>query len=170
MGKDKHIELYSEPVEFFRNLVTTATQNQNIAIQQETEFYLVTLLTQFMQGDSLKQSEEDPLAIQLHKAMEANKIEQIRVLKDLGDFSLYISGFFPDSLKRKLIDIDYYMAMGGIAYHRLSSTLAQEALQSLYKDLCERFGIYVDILSEISDHAFSHTDKDILRLYEKNGC
>jgi len=56
---------------------------------------------------------------------------------------------------------------GGAAYFNLSNALAQAALQDLYKDLHQRFITYVDILSEVSDQAFSHSNKDVLRLYEK---
>mgnify|MGYP002137355912 CR=1 FL=1 len=37
-------------------------------------------------------------------------------MRAMGDFSLYIAGFFSDSLKRKLVDVDYYIGMGGAAY------------------------------------------------------
>lgn len=166
--KNSHqIQLFFEPVEFFRHLVTNAIESQRVSINEEAEYYLVMLLSHFMQSETMRQSEKDPLAIKLQKAMTASKIEKIQLLKQMGDFSLYISGFFSDSLKRKLVDIDYYIAMGETAYQSLSRNLNQEALQTLYQDLCTRFGIYVDILSEVSENTFLHTNRDILRTYEK---
>src|SRR3989338_10348431 len=167
MKKTLQVSLFEKPVEFFRKLVLEASQNQNVLLQEEAEYYLVSLLTHYMKTDVMRQTGEDPLAIKLHKAMIATRIQQVQILKELGDFSLYIAGFFSDSLRRKLVDIDYYMGMGETAYHQLSTTMAQEALQGLYKDLCNRFGTYVDILAEISDQTFSHTSQDLLRLYEK---
>ena len=39
-------------------------------------------------------------------------------LKQIGDVSLFVSGFFSDSLRRKLVDVDYYVSIGGVAYQR----------------------------------------------------
>ena len=116
----------------------------------------------------MQKSAQDPLAIQLQKALLSSTHERIQLLKELGDFSLYISGFFSDSLNRKLVDIDYYIAMGGVAYNNLSHTVPTlSALQATFKDLAHRFGTFVDILAEVSDSAFVHTHRDVLRLYEK---
>ena len=41
----------------------------------------------------------------------------------LGDVSLFIAGFFARSFARKLIDVDYHIAMGGNAYSSLADTL-----------------------------------------------
>jgi len=37
-------------------------------------------------------------------------------MQRLGDTALFIAGVFADSLNRKLVDVDYYVAMGGTAY------------------------------------------------------
>ena len=47
-----------------------------------------------------------------------------RALQRLGDVSLFIAGFFARSFARKLIDIDYHIAMGGNAYSSLADTHA----------------------------------------------
>lgn len=162
------IHVFSQPLEFFRHLVTTAIENQKVEVTQDIEYYLVSLLTQYMEIEKMRRSAQDPLAIQLQKALISGTHERIQLLKELGDFSLYISGFFSDSLNRKLIDIDYYMAMGGVAYNNLSHTVsAMSVLQTTFKDLAQRFGTFVDILAEVSDSAFVHTHRDVLRLYEK---
>lgn len=167
MKENSAITLFSQPLEFFRQAVTEAAGNQRLTIAQETEFYLVVLLANYARSSVLKKSEKHPLAIQLHRAMILGSSQSLPLLKEIGDFSLFISGFFPDSMNRKLIDIDYYMAMGGVAYLTLSNVCREEPLQSLYKDLHLRFGTYVDILGEVSDKVFSQTNRDLLRLYEK---
>ncbi len=169
MDKSPHtIHVFSEPLEFFRHGVTTAIENQKVEVTEDVEYYLVSLLTKYMEIEKMQKSAQDPLAIQLQKALISSTYERIQLLKELGDFSLYISGFFSDSLNRKLVDIDYYMAMGGVAYHKLSDTVAATSvLQTIFKDLAWRFGTFVDILAEVSDSAFVHTHRDVLRLYEK---
>jgi len=167
LKNNSQIKTLSQPVEFFRNLILVAIENQKVIVNQEAEYYLVMLLVKYMRGEILRRSSKDPLAIKLHNAMLARKIKSVQILKEVGDFALYISGFFADSLNRKVVDIDYYIAIGGTAYCNLANTLSQEALQGLYKDLYNRFATYVDILSEVADYTFSHTHQDILRLYEK---
>ena len=39
-----------------------------------------------------------------------------QILRRLGDVALFISGVFSRSLKRRVVDVDYYIAMGGGAY------------------------------------------------------
>lgn len=167
MKKNQEICVFTQPVEFFKNLITAAIENQKVTLEADVEYYLVSLLSQYMQTEMMKKSEEAPLAIRLHKALVATPPEKVQILKEVGDFSLYISGFFADSLNRKIVDIDYYMAMGGAAYLKLSHAFTHQNLQALYRDLFERFSTCVDILAEVSDITFSSTNKDLLRLYEK---
>jgi len=161
------VSIFTEPLEFFRELVLGALKNQNVNVNEDIEYYLVSLLTKYLSVEAMQKSEQDPLAIQLHKAMISGTQEQIQLLKELGDFSLYISGFFSDSLNRKLVDVDYYIAMGGVAYKRLSEVFEKSVLKAMFEDLGSRFLTYTDILAEVSDTTFTHTHRDILRLYEK---
>ena len=163
----RRVDVLSHPTEFFRGLVESAIKNQGVNITPETEFYLVNLLVKYIQSEELNCSQEDPLAIKFHKALSAKREQSIQMLRDLGDLALYVSGIFADSLNRKIIDVDYYVAMGGAAYHTLSYSFREAVLRELYQDLCERFVTYTDILSEVSDQAFSHSNVDALRLYEK---
>ncbi len=55
------------------------------------------------------------------------------ILKDLGDLSLYVSGFFQDSFNRKTFNLSYYIDMGSLAYHgriRLSASKKESHLFS----------------------------------------
>ena len=94
-----------------------------------------------------------------------------RLLKYLGDFSLFISGFFQDSLNRKIIDLDYYVAMGGGAYHQLSSSTnfkkQPELFSKIFSELASRFVQWVDVITEVSEVSQFQTASDLLRLYEK---
>jgi hypothetical protein len=98
-------------------------------------------------------------------------VEGYRLLKQLADFALYISGFFQDSLSGKLVDVDYYIQMGGNAYHRLHDLSrfrgSGEAFGETFLELALNFIKYVDVLSEISEKSNLLTASDLLRLYEK---
>ena len=83
--------------------------------------------------------------------------------------SLFIAGFFAHSFARKLIDIDYHIAMGGWAYGTLANGLARgrrQVLSRVFAELAAKFQPLVDALGEISDAARRYTQADMLRLYE----
>ena len=106
----------------------------------------------------------------LAEAFEARSAgDRNRNLQRLGDVSLFIAGFFAQSFARKLIDIDYHIAMGGRAYSALAHTLTRgkgRVLGHVFAELSEKFQPMVDALHEVSETSYSHSDKDILRLYE----
>ncbi len=101
-----------------------------------------------------------------------NITEQNKILKRLGDVALFVSGFFSDSLNRKIIDVDYYVAMGGSAYGSLcigtrgNRRGRESTLSPVFAELSEKFVACVDLLNEVSAGANIHNDGDILRTYE----
>lgn len=172
MGK---INLCVQPMEFFQQQVSNVLVRQKIKTPQEVEVYLVDLLARFMFTTNLFDSAKDdgakdqePLALLLLKSQEKSvqNGEKIRMLKKLGDTSLYISGFFGDSLNRKVIDLDYYREMGSIAYRSLSETIKENTFQELYTELHNKFSAFVDVLAEVASEAQVKSNDDLLRLYE----
>jgi len=112
-----------------------------------------------------------PLAHMLAEALEApTAIARQRSLQRLGDVSLFVAGFFARSFARKLIDIDYHIAMGGNAYSSLADTMQRSisgrCVAAIYAQLAQKFQRLVDALNEVSEMSYRHTDADILRLYE----
>src|SRR5262249_11702808 len=90
--------------DFFRDLLARAFENQRARVQPFTELYLVNLLHEFLASETLYVQGEDgtwqqkPLAFLLKEALEEAGPARVRLLKRLGDTSLFISGFFPESL------------------------------------------------------------------------
>jgi hypothetical protein len=112
-----------------------------------------------------------PLAHMLADACGASSTQhRDEVLRRLGDVSLFIAGFFAQSFARKLIDIDYHIAMGGRAYGTLAENLRGsargQAYGAVFQELAQKFQRLVDVLNEVADMAYTHSDQDILRLYE----
>lgn len=90
-------------------------------------------------------------------------------LQRLGDVSLFVAGFFSRGFARKLIDIDYHIAMGGQAYSTLSTSMGHgrgASLGGVFAELAAKFQPMVDALNEISESGYRHSDRDVLRLYE----
>ena len=161
--------------EYFHGALQQALAHQHVAVEDQTEHYVVNLLTIFARSEQLFEQTPDgvrlrPLVQMLSEALEApTAAERERHLQRLGDVSLFIAGFFAHGFARKLVDIDYHIAMGGRAYGTLADGMARGArrvLSRVYGELAMKFQPIVDALGEISDTARRYTQVDILRLYE----
>jgi hypothetical protein len=68
--------------------------------------------------------------------------------------------FFARSFARKLIDIDYHIAMGGNAYGSLADTMQRSASSRaasrapIYAQLAQKFQRLVDALNEVSEMSY----------------
>jgi hypothetical protein len=161
--------------EYFHDALQGALAHQHVAVEDQTEQYVVNLLTLFSRSEQLFEPTADgarvkPLVQMLSEALEAPTAqERERGLQRLGDVSLFIAGFFAHSFARKLIDIDYHIAMGGRAYGTLAGGLCRgrrQVLGRVFAELAAKFLPLVDALNEISDVARRYTQADVLRLYE----
>ncbi len=161
--------------EFFRDSLHGALAKQHLAVEDQTEHYVVNLLTLFARSEALYERTPEgmrlrPLVAILCEALEAPGVaERNRALQRLGDVSLFVAGFFAHGFAARLIDIDYHVAMGGRAYASLAQATARgrvPALGAVFAELAEKFQPMVDALNEVSETAYTHSDRDILRLYE----
>lgn len=150
--------------EYFKELVEGAIAHQRVAAGELTSFYVVNLLTGFLQRPA--EEDETPMALRLAEALDAAGMRQRASLRQIGDLSLFTSGFFADSLNRKLVDVDYYVSIGGIAYTALSR-YETDAFSSVFAELAENFVQFVDVLSEVSERTSCCSNADLLRLYER---
>jgi hypothetical protein len=160
--------------EFFKEAVGHALSQTKVKATPLTESYLVALLNQFMTIDRLFKEDaqngvrqRETLAEMFLKATNSPPGVRVELLKELGDSSLYISGFFGDSLNRKLVDLDYYVEMGGTAYGTLAAQVREESFKHVYSELAEQFAKFVDVLTYISIKALMQTNEDLLRLYDR---
>jgi hypothetical protein len=156
------------PAEYFKELVVDALARQHVNAGSLTEYYLVNLLCQYVRLDIRLQNLDhgQPLAIRLAKALDSGGFEQRARLRSLGDFSLFMSGYFSDSFNRRAVDIDYYKSMGEYAYGSLSRC-DDDAFAEVFAELARKFVGYMDVLSDISERTTQSSNSDVLRLYEK---
>jgi hypothetical protein len=164
--------------EFFKDALHDALSHNHVAVEGETEHYVVNMLTMFSDADALfergtqteSRSRLKPLVMMLGEALEAPTPEaRCRGLQRLGDVSLFIAGFFSAGFARKLVDVDYHVAMGGRAYGTLAETVPAgrgRTLRQVFAELAAKFQPMVDALNEISESAYQHSAQDRLRLYE----
>jgi hypothetical protein len=162
--------------EFFHDSVQKALRNQRVEVDDHTEHYVVNVLTMFARSEELYERTAEgvrlrPLAHMLADAAAAPSSQQRdETLRRLGDVSLFIAGFFAQSFARKLVDVDYHIAMGGRAYGTLADNMRYsmrgQAFATVFLELAKKFQRMVDVLNDVAEMAYQHTDKDILRLYE----
>jgi hypothetical protein len=146
-----------------------------VSLDEHTAHYVVSLLTLYSRtevshGDTRPGQRWVSLAELLAQAAEARTpAERAALLQRLGDVSLFVAGFFAHGFERRLIDVDYHIAMGGRAYGTLAAAPVsgpRRALCGVFGELARKFQSVVDALGEISDTARVWSSKDTLRLYE----
>jgi len=155
------------PSEYFRELVESAMKRQRLEARELTAFYLVNLLTGFVHFDrSAASPEDEALGVRFVRALQTAGMRQRDELRQVGDLSLFISGFFADSLTRSLVDIDYYMHLGEYAYGSLARH-GDDAFGDVFDELAGKFSAFVDVLGEVSERSALASNTDLLRLYER---
>jgi hypothetical protein len=173
---NNRVEQIANLRDYFRRSVEDVMENQGVDMDPHASYYVVNLLTSFSRTEALYEDDGEsnglrPLALMLADAANANSVEErSQSLQRIGDVSLFISGFFSDSLEKSAVDIDYYINMGGNAYAVLSEeirgTFRGNAFAHIYQELSEKFLILIDILNEIRDNRRSDSNLDLLRTYQ----
>lgn len=162
--------------DYFRESIDTVIDNQGVDVDPHAAHYVVNLLTLFARSEDLYEDHGEayglkPLALMMADAAAASSaVERTFSLQRIGDVALFIAGFFADGLAHKLVDLDYYIHMGGTAYGSLSDeirgTARGRALADVYRELARKFQIVVDVLNEVRDTTRRSSDIDLLRTYE----
>lgn len=158
---------------FFNSLVQSGIESRGLKVSQGVSDYISQILTHYVDARNLHEPEYDEfgkrnpqtLAEIWLTAQSAEPSIQKDLLKKLGDRTLYISGFFSESLNRSLVDVDYYHSMGASAYKTLAHH-QESALKTVFSEISDRFIDVVEVLIVISQDTFAKTDQGILRLYE----
>ena len=151
--------------EFFHEVVTDALSVVDLEASEPAGWYLVGLLGEFM----TTRLTDEPLGIKLAQTAGSPE-ERVRTLKEVGDTSLYVAGFFAQSLTRSLIDVDYYVGIGQTAYARLARSLGKNrSIGEVYGELAAKFPQFVDVLAAVRKRvtlAELNASSDTQRLYE----
>jgi hypothetical protein len=95
---------------------------------------------------------------------------QISRLRELGDRALFVSGFFGESLRRRVVDLDYYGEVGRTAYGRVSAELGRGAQargwHELFEELADEFEAFVDVLAEVGSATRPPGSVNLLSAYD----
>lgn len=159
--------------QFFRDELHGVMQRQQVVAESDSIEYLASLLIDYMKTEVFYKKgadgkpEENTLAFLYAQFVQGSPQAKVTALKRLGDICLMVAGIFPDSLKRKLVDIDYYQGMGGSAYSHLASIQFSQAGRNLFGELSKKFVAFSEVLGELGDRAGLHSNQDLIRIYEK---
>lgn len=172
----ENFSLLINPSEYFNEMVNDAFVSRKIRTDFEVKNYIVRLLEFYLSAENLFEKEQydetgkkkpQTLAEIYLTAVNSELNLKIDLLKKLGDRALYISGFFADSFNRKLVDVDYYVNMGGNAYYQLSSSLEnKDPLKRVYSQFSKNFSDYVQVLTHISQKSMVSNNQSLLKLYD----
>ena len=170
----KRPEFVLSAKDFFKDVVREACEQRKVKTFPLAQLYLVNILEHYISTDNLFDQENESgkkerktLAELLLLATNGETGVRIDLLKKLGDTSLYVSGFFGESLNRKIVDIDYYVNMGGLAYGSLSGVVREDTSRQVFSEFSTRFVEFVDVLTLISQKMMVQSDENLLRLYDK---
>lgn len=160
--------------DFFRQTVQDAFAERRMPDSPLAKDYICTLLQHYIYTSNLFDIESEngrkqrsTLAeLYLNATSQQNGV-RIDLLKKLGDVSLYISGYFGESLQRKIVDVDYYANMGGVAYATLSSHVRDSHYRDVYLDFSQRFMDYVELLTLISKKTRVQNENNLLLLFDR---
>ena len=153
-------------LEFFKEQVEGAMARQNLKTSEWTAYYVVRLLAGYVAAGREEITFDEPLGVRLALALQAEGVAQREGLRSVGDASLFVAGFFSDSLQRRLVDSDYYIALGANAYGRLAGA-DRDAFADVFGEMADKFVPLVDVLAEISDRASLGSNRELLRLYDR---
>ena len=144
-------------LDFFKVLVLEGLNQSGVQVSISVKDYLTKLLQFYVFSDHLfsEVSSSGKKRIKTLAEMYLNSctstVNTKNNLKELGDTSLYISGFCREYLKKKLVSVDYYIEMGQQAYETLADLHSQE----LFKEMSVRFKDLTFVLFYIRKHQSS---------------
>jgi hypothetical protein len=162
------VELATNLFDWFHARVRDAHSVTGVELSRDSEMYLANLLVERARTD--RPAEPTGTLAELHlRASSAPPSEQARTYREIGDRSLYVLGYFAESLSRGTVGPRYYRDMGSAAYARVDQVFKRffaNAFDGVFDELAHRFAGCVGILREVR-RAVDEEPDVIMRLYAR---
>ena len=111
--------------DFFDHALSDALTSRSVVASRGVRDYLVGLLVAFAHTGAKAAGAAAtlgrPVTFLLNDALHAPPAERLEKLREVGDGSLYVTGFFREHLDAKGIDASYVARMGATAWRREST-------------------------------------------------
>jgi hypothetical protein len=153
----------------FHERVDDAVDREGLDLAEDTRLYLASMLAERARAD--RPSPPETTLAELHgRAALSPPGEQAAVYRELGDRTLYLLGYFRESLTRRIVGPTYYASMGKAAYHRTDLVLKAwfaDAFGPVFHELSAQYDACVDVISTVRDGHEGAQPDPLLRLYER---
>jgi hypothetical protein len=167
--------VFVTPEEHFSQAVKEACLQRKIKAQPQVEVYLVRLLQYYLDSKNLYQQQTtdsvektpDTFAEMYLTALNSEPTKKKELMRIVADKSLYMTGFFAESLQTKIVDFDYYIEIGSAAYSNLHNLTKENSLSVVFKTFSDRFLDFVEVLNYISEKSLVQADCNVLKLYDR---
>lgn len=134
--------------------------------------YLTEILSYYIRSEKLfekkkgaiKYSEKQLLDLCQKSRQISNTSEKLYLLKSIGDFSLYLSGFFRESLKRKITHLSYYEDLGESAYYMIGQNYENQF--NLFEKLSKNFKNLSKILFSLQKKSCERRESKYLLTFQ----
>jgi hypothetical protein len=152
-NKEQEIILESSLQAYFYDQLQAINTKSNSPLPNESIYYSSRVMDRMGQSSiffdvSEGKIRDKTLGLKLLECSDLSISRKKRALRDIGDTSLLICGYFHESLNRKLIDTRYYEDLGKIAYGRLNSLIPDMFdIPSFYNCLAHQFEPLTNIMS-----------------------
>lgn len=163
----------SEARDYFFGELREAMEKHQVSAKEDSQQYLVDLILRYIKSENFFAKGEDGslrdnVLTDLYIGyLQGSPETRLHSLRRLGDICMLVTGFFPDSLNRKLVDLEFYFGMGGAAYHHLSRLQFTDLTRSVFQELSAKFKPFSDVLGVMSERTGLQNNTDLLRLYER---
>ncbi|MFO0723654.1 MAG: hypothetical protein U1E65_07740 [Myxococcota bacterium] len=157
---------------FFEELLREALVAERVQLSDSASAYLLQLLKEFASKDALyggvaRDERRTPaLATLYQRALESPPAERFDAYRHLGDTALVVSGFFAPQIERTLVDVSYYVKMGGAAYDA-AATLVRGGVGPVFSQLSTWFGRLVEVLTRVAERTTLPVARDQGALFER---
>lgn len=167
----KHLVREHSLAEYFQRQFSACAGTAEHAPQEDTCWYLGSLLARFAHSDECFSYEHGelslrPLALLYGDAVEAgSEAQRCLLLQRLGDQALFLAALFPGHFTRRGIHSDYLIGMGGSAYDYLANNARRG--RHIFAELADDFAGMIDLVAQVCSADEPQDDSGILALHQR---
>ncbi|MEM0911319.1 MAG: hypothetical protein AAGJ37_10120 [Pseudomonadota bacterium] len=158
-------------IQYLTKKVECEVSQASLPVAEETIWYVINLLNYFAQSNNffvqeLKRKTLPTLAFLYKDASETkSNSNRNKLLRRLGDSSLFMGAWFSELYHRKGINRDYFIGMGNAAYDYLADNDLYQ--RQTFAELAKNFPELMSIASNVLTNDRELSTDDIFELHQK---
>ena len=142
---------------FFFDELDKVNQKFKSPVSKEKIFYSSLVMDKFSHAEMFFEHDgerlrDKVLGVKLLEASQLSQRKKKEVVKDVAETSLFLCGYFSDSLNRKIVDISYYRDLGQTAYRMLDGLVPSfYEINSFYQSVSYQFDMLAKLMQIVSE-------------------